>query len=311
MWALLLVTLPTQPNAVRLRTWRALKALGCAALRDGAYVLPAEQVAALDTLAAEVRQHGGTASVLALAPRDEAQRDEVLSLFDRREAYAEWRAGVDALQQALQSLGETEARRRERSIAETLQALRRIDFYPGAAAAQAEAALAGLRAALEARSSHSEPRPGPDSAVPRLDRARFQGRRWATRTRPWVDRLACAWLIRRFIDPQASFVWLAEPSRLPRGVLGFDFDGARFTHQGARVTFEVLAASFGLDAEPRLRRIAAAVHYLDAGGIPTPDAAGLEAVLAGLRELHADDDALAEAAATVFDALHAAPGVPL
>ena len=90
--------------------------------------------------------------------------------------------------------------------------------------------------------------------------------------------------------------------------IGFDYDGARFTHVGSRVSFEVLAASFGLDADPRLQRIARAVHFLDIGGIPVPEAAGLEAVLAGLREVHADDDQLTLAAAAVFDALHAAPG---
>ena len=95
---------------------------------------------------------------------------------------------------------------------------------------------------------------------------------------------------------------------LPRGALGFDFDGARFTHVGGRVTFEVLMASFGLEAELRLQRLGTAVHYLDAGGIPVPEASGLEAVLAGLRALHADDDALLDAACTIFDALYALPG---
>ena len=125
-----------------------------------------------------------------------------------------------------------------------------------------------------------------------------------------MDRLACAWLIRRFIDPQARFLWLPDPAGStppPRGALGFDFDGARFTHVGTRVSVEVLIAAFGLAADARLQRIANAVHYLDAGGIPVPEAAGLESVLGGLRELHADDDTLAAAAATVFDALYAAP----
>lgn len=329
MWALLIVTLPTQPNAVRLRIWRSLKGLGCAALRDGAYLLPAEHVAQLDALAAEVREHAGSASVLALAPRDAAQRDEILALFDRSEAYAEWRAGADQLQRELGELGETDARRRLRGVADALHALRRTDHYPGAAAEQAERDLRALRHELDARFSRGEPLARADVGIERLDRARFQGKRWATRARPWVDRLACAWLIRRFIDPSAEFVWLPEAeqpvraprgesrssaprgeSRLsaPRGALGFDYDGARFSHVGARVTFEVLAASFGLDTDARLQRIAGAVHYLDVGGIPVPEAAGLESVLGGLRALHADDDRLVAAAAAVFDALYAAPG---
>ena len=310
MWAILIVTLPTRPNAVRLRIWRALKSLGCVALRDGAYLLPLESAALLEAIAAEVREHGGTASVLTLSPRDERQRAEILAQFDRAEAYAQWCESAAELQAELDPLAETEARRRLRAVAEALSALRRIDYYPGAACEQAEADLAALRQALDARFSKGEPRPRSDDGIPRLDRAAFQGRRWATRARPWVDRLASAWLIRRFIDPQAEFVWLpadVEPVRTPRNVLGFDYDGARFSHVGARVTFEVLAASFGLDADPKLQRIARVVHYLDVGGIPVAEAAGLEGVLAGLRELHIDDDTLLAAAAAVFDALHAAP----
>jgi hypothetical protein len=94
-------------------------------------------------------------------------------------------------------------------------------------------------------------------------------------------------------------------------VIGFDYDGARFTHVGARVTFEVMIASFGLGSEPKLQRLAHTVHYLDIGGIPIAEAAGLEAVLAGLRAMHEDDDQLLVAASAVFDALYAAPGASL
>ncbi|MBT2320860.1 chromate resistance protein [Variovorax paradoxus] len=308
MWAILLVTLPTQPNAVRLRIWRALKGLGCVALRDGAFVLPSERAALLEPLASEVREHGGSASVLTLAPRDDAQRQEVLAQFDRTEAYGQWRETATALQVDLERLGETEARRRMRGVAEALENLHRIDYYPGPAAEQAEADLAALRRALDVRFSKGEPHALAEDDLPRLDRAKFQGKRWATRARPWVDRLACAWLIRRFIDPDAEFVWLEDAARAPRGVLGFDYDGARFTHIGARVTFEVMAASFDLEREPKLQRIAKAVHYLDVGGIPVPEAAGLETILGGLREVHSDDDKLIAATAAVFDALYAAPG---
>ncbi len=313
MWSVLFLSLPTQPSAVRLRVWRALKTLGCGSMRDGVYVLPASKTALFDPLVTEVRAHGGQASVLELSAPDEARRAEVLALFDRTEAYGQWRTQAQELSAALPELPETEARRRWRAVSETLQTIQRIDYYPGAATEQAQAELDTLREALDARFSRGEPVAQAPHGIPRLDLRKFQGKRWATRARPWVDRLACAWLIRRFIDPEARFVWLADPAGstpAPRGTVGFDYDGARFTHVGSRVSFEVLAASFGLDADPRLQRLARAVHFLDIGGIPVPEAAGLEAVLAGLREVHANDDDLALAAAAVFDALHAAPGAP-
>ncbi|MEO7853255.1 MAG: chromate resistance protein ChrB domain-containing protein [Rubrivivax sp.] len=310
MWAALIMTLPTRPNAVRLRIWRNLKALGCGALRDGAYLLPEAHAALFDPPACEVREHGGSASILTMTPRDEAQRLEIQGLFDRTQAYAAWRDTVAALSRDFAALGETEARRRFRGVSEALASVQRIDYYRGPAAAQADADVTELRQALDARFSKGEPVARAPHGIARLAAARFQGKRWATRERPWVDRLACAWLIRRFIDAQATFIWLADPAKPPRGVLGFDFDGARFTHVGARVTFEVLAATFGLDADPRLQRMARLVHYLDVGGIPVAEAAGLEAVLAGLREVHDDDDRLVNAAAAVFDALYAAPVTP-
>jgi hypothetical protein len=307
MWSTLIMTLPTQPNAVRLRIWRHLKSLGCAALRDGAYLLPEAHAGLLTPVATEVRQHGGTAMLLTLTANDSMQCQEIEALFDRTEAFTQWRDTATALQAELPQLTEAEARRRLRGVADALQALHRTDYYPGAAAAQADADLASLRQALDACFSRGEPAALPAHGIPRLQHAAFQNQRWATRARPWVDRLACAWLIRRFIDPGAAFTWLADPASAPADVLGFDFDGARFTHVGALVTFEVLIASFGFETDPRLQRLARAVHYLDVGGMPVPEAAGLEAVLAGLREVHADDDALTQAAAQVFDALYAVP----
>ena len=310
MWILLLTTLPTQPNAVRLRIWRALKALGCVALRDGAYVLPEGEAEKFETLAGEVHQHGGTASVLNLMPRDESQKAEVLAQFDRTEAYMQWRDSAASLGGSLQNLGETEARRKLRGIEEDLRSLQRIDYYPGAASLQAESALTVLRRTLEKTYAKGEPSRDSHGDIERLDSAQFQVKQWATRARPWVDRLASAWLIKRFIDPQAEFVWLPDVADLkpPANVIGFDYDGARFTHIGDRVTFEVLVASFALESDMQLQRIAASVHYLDIGGIPSAEAAGLEAILGGLRAVHADDNELLVAAATVFDAFYATPG---
>lgn len=305
-FAILIVTLPTQPSAVRLRIWRALKALGCVALRDGAYVLPLDHAPALEALAAQVLEHGGSASVMQLSPRGDGQRRELVAQFDRSDAYVAWQQTARGVRSQPDGQTETETRRRLRGASDALQAITRIDYFPAEAALQAQGELAQLRQALDARFSRGEPQ-SVAGDVQRVDTKAFQRKRWATRARPWVDRLASAWLIRRFIDPQARFVWLADTSRAPRGVIGFDFDDARFTHIGSRVTFEVLMASFGIEQDLRLLPIAATVHYLDAGGIPTPQAAGLEAVLSGLRELHCDDDSLLLAACAVFDAMYAMP----
>jgi hypothetical protein len=117
--------------------------------------------------------------------------------------------------------------------------------------------------------------------------------------------VASAWLIRHFIDPGARFLWLAKPSDCPKRALGFDFDGAAFSHVGERVTFETLMASFGLEADPALARLATLVHALDVGGEAVAEARGLEAIMAGARERLDDDDALLAEMSRVLDSLYA------
>jgi hypothetical protein len=288
----LFVTLPTRQSAGRMRVWRALRALGCATLRDGVYLLPesAAHAAALAGVAEEVRRVEGGAELYLLTGRDEPQHARLAALFDRSEDYARLLAAIG---------------KAKRSDAKALRTLRRdfaalsaIDFFPGEARRQAEDALKAHEAAATGEPGSVAGR------IRRLAQTDFSGRTWATRKHLWVDRMASAWLIRRFIDRKAKFLWLDEPKRYPKKALGFDFDGATFTHVDGRVTFEVLAASFGLDADPALARIAQIVHCLDVGGVPVAEAAGVEAVLAGLRAAAPNDDKLLVEASRVFDGLY-------
>ena len=144
-----------------------------------------------------------------------------------------------------------------------------------------------------------------DGRIVSRDRMQYQGRLWATRRNMWVDRVTSAWLIQRFIDPSARFLWMETPADCPPEVLGFDFDGATFTHVGKRVTFEVLLSSFGLEGDRGLVRLATMVHALDVGGASTPEASGFEAVLAGARKRLPDDNALLADIGSVLDSLHA------
>jgi hypothetical protein len=122
----------------------------------------------------------------------------------------------------------------------------------------------------------------------------------------WVDRVASAWLIQRFIDPEARFLWLTTPQDCPADAIGFDFDGAEFTHTDQRVTFEVFVASFDLGTDPALARLGVLVHTLDVGGVPVPEAAGFEAILTGVRASGTDDDQVLAAMMPVLDALYTA-----
>jgi hypothetical protein len=200
-----------------------------------------------------------------------------------------------------QPRADTLVKRLRRSFQEIVE----TDFYPGQANRQAQDALAGLESAVQRLFSSDEPHKA-KGRIRRLDPVRYQGRVWATRKNPWIDRLASAWLIKRFIDRKARFRWIDKPKDRPKRALGFDFDGADFTHVGNRVTFEVLLASFGLDSDPALNQLAATIHFLDIGGIPVDDAKGLETILKGARDKARNDDELVLAAAKVFDHVYSA-----
>lgn len=306
-WLGLIVTLPTAPGAVRVRTWRALKASGCGALRDGVYLLPdrADCAQVFAELAQAVREADGEATVLEFAARDATQQQQFVALFDRSEDFKAFEVELAHQRRALRSASEAAGRRALRSLVQRFDALRGIDYFDSERGAKTGAALEALLLECEARWSPGEPTGQQRSGIVRLDPARFRARLWATRRRPWVDRLASAWLVLRFVDPSARFVWLKSIARLPRGALGFDFDGAAFTHVDDKVTFEVIAASFGLDGDDALRKIGEAVHYIDVGGAASDEAAGLEAMVRGLQAQHAEDDALLAAAVSVFDSLYA------
>ena len=305
-WHLLIVSLPTSSATARMRIWRALKVLGCMALRDGAYLLPASAAheQALQELANECTSEGGCAWLMAVQPRSVDEAAAYRQLFDRSDDYAELRKSWKEANRGLATLAAPEIARLQRKLQREFDTARAIDFFPSEASIEAVAAWTDFNKRIESLMSPDEPHPT-GSRIPLLDAAKYQGQTWATRRRPWVDRVGSAWLIRRFIDAKARFRWLAKPSDCPKSALGFDFDGATFTHVGDRVTFETLMASFGLENNAALMRMAAIVHSLDIGGEPVAEAKGLEAVLSGAHERVADDDALLDELSTVLDSLYA------
>jgi hypothetical protein len=283
-----------------MRAWRALRAVGAAVLRDGAYLLPDTDSCrdALASVERDILAINGTAFIL---PIIDPNGERFIELFDRSDDYGKLRAEIEECRGQLNTENALATTKQIRKLRKTYDQLVSIDYFPGRPIQQIDSALQELETAVSRALSPDEPHSS-NQPIAALNLGDYQGRVWATRKRPWVDRLACAWLIRRFIDAQAQILWLNTPQDCPVDALGFDFDDATFSHIGDRVTFETLQASFELQ-EPGLNRIAALVHYLDIGGIQPVEAAGIERVLAGLRETITHDDHLLAAASAIFDGL--------
>jgi hypothetical protein len=304
-WLLLVASVSGNHGALRLRQWRAVRSLGAAALRDGVYIAPATDSvrAAFRRQAAEVIKADGTAFVFGLDNVAAEEHDGLVALFDRSTQYEKLNRAIDALASEIADIGESEARRRLRQLSRDFSAVEAIDYFAGKARETAAAALAAVRRAVDDAYSPEEPSPI-YATIPKCKAADFQNKVWATRAHPWVDRICSAWLIRRFIDPHATLLWLQHASDCPDSAIGFDFDGARFTHIDQYVTFEVLLRGFALDGDDALQRIAAFVHYLDVGGNRVPEAGGFETILTGARDRCASDEALLDYMSTVLDDMY-------
>lgn len=303
-WLTLVTSVSGQNGTLRVRLWRQMKAIGAAALRDGVYLLPArpELRQVLANLRDELLAADGMAHVLQVVEDDAATQAEWRALFDRSEAYQQWSEELTSLLAQLPE-SESEARRSLRQLRKELEAIATIDFFAGESLESARRQCNDAEKRLTRHYSPDEPL-AVGGEIPRLALADYQQRLWATRARPWVDRIASAWLIRRFIDPSARFTWLTDIHACPMETLGFDFDGATFSHIGERVTFEVLLASFGFEHDPALARLGELVHALDVGGSVVPEGVGFEAVLGGARSRIADDDLLLADISNVLDSLY-------
>lgn len=305
-WLLLVASLPGGQGALRLRLWRSLKALGAAVLRDGVYLAPAngQMAGAFNDRAAEISSAGGSAFVLDLQNGDKHE-EFFRTLFDRSAQYAQSLAALEALAAEFERIPESEARRRLRQLMRDVASIEATDFFPGSGLEGARAALDVAHQQLDMAYSPEEPL-AVHKAVPSCDPRDFQHKVWATRAHIWIDRICSAWLIRRFIDKDARFLWLPHPVDCPASAVGFDFDGAQFTHIDQYVTFEVLLKSFDLAGDEALQRLAAIVHFLDVGGPRVPEAAGLEAILSGARARCESDDQLLNDVCPLLDDLHRA-----
>jgi hypothetical protein len=287
----------------RVAVWRRLRQLGAVAPAGSLYLLPATEanVEALDWLAQEIEDGGGEALVVHLESLQRAAEGRVVELFRsaRGEDFRKLAAEAEAAA-ANARAADPEARERLRDQLERLHRrfaeVSRIDFFQAPESAAAAAALHRLEEALGRRR--------PAEAVPAASREAYRGRRWVTRPRPHVDRLASVWLIRRFIDPAAEIRYSDAPEP---GEVSFDMRRAEFGHVGDRCTFETLLAAFGLD-DPGLATLAEIVHEIDLrdGRSSRPEVAGVDRILAGWGSLDLPDAEMERRGLELFEGLYRA-----
>ena len=217
----------------------------------------------------------------------------------RRPATTTTRPSQSAIASCSRAAGRTEELAR---LAREMARITEIDFFEAPGRREVERA----REAVEERTASGRGRPA--GTAPPLDLAALKGRRWVTRPRPHVDRIASAWLIKRFLDPAAEFVF-AAPDELPGGAIPFDMAGVEFGHQGDDCTFETLLLRSGL-RDRRLASIAEIVHEADLrdGKFPRDEARGLDLVLRGLLAAIKDDHEALAQGLTLFDGLYSTIG---
>jgi hypothetical protein len=309
-WLVLILRLPPHPSSLRVRTWRRLRALGAVALKSSVYLLPAspEHYEQFQWLAQEAQRVGGEATLLQVERVENLAPEELVRLFQAARD-RDYQALAESHRRLLRGL-ESRTRRSasaERAadeaarLARELQRVIAIDFFGAPARAEVER----LRDALAQRLA---PRPEPSRAVGReaATLTGLRGRRWVTRPRPHIDRIASAWLIRRFVDPEAEFLFL-PPEKFPADAIPFDAVGAELGHQGEDCTFETLIRRAGLD-DPALRELAEVVHEADLrdGKFARAEAAGIDLAIRGLLAALPDDQAVLAHGLTLFDGLYRA-----
>lgn len=301
-WLLLIHQLPAKPAYLRVKVWRRLHTIGAAQVRNAVYALPAsdQNLRQFSELLREIVASGGEAVICNATLLAGFSDLEMRSLFDAaRDLDYEELVGQVKAQLASGEVGEGDLRR----LRERLNTIGAIDFF-GSHGRQAADSILG-KAAEMARRHPDVSRADPAPIFPVSE---VRNRVWVTRLGVHIDRIGSAWLIRRFIDPEARFKFVdAKDYAHAPGELRFDMAGAEFTHEGDSCTFETLCSRMDLNSDPALRTIGEIVHQLDVADskFSRPEAAGVAALIAGICAATSDDEERLRRGGEMFDGLYA------
>lgn len=303
-WLLLIHVLPPKPDYLRVKIWRRLQSLGAIAVKNSVYVLPSFNRTREDFqwLQKEIEGIGGESSLCEARFVDGLSDPQIRALFNaaRDSDYAQLAEEAREILSVAAADGDKreDLRRNARKLRKRFDEILALDYFVAEGRAVSESLLQQLDETLRERRPSSKSKGSLNKLV---------GRTWVTRRHVGVDRMASAWLIQRFIDPAAKFVFIKASEPVNPNELRFDMAKADFTHEGDRCTFEVLLDRFAL-ADPALAAISRIIHDLDLKDAKFRDdeTAGVAAVLAGIEAIHSDDDQRVRSASLLLDTLYRA-----
>jgi len=320
-WLLFFYSVPSKPVSNRMRIWRRLAKAGAVQMKGAVYILPFndEHYEFLQWLVSEIAAMKGEAAVVSIEKIDTMKDAEIIALFDQQRAggYKILQKSFDDLGRRLSSIQKGAKPQNLKGISDQFlsrqkefEDIKRIDFFlsqEGTALGEKIKRIhAGLKIILGADTKQERP-----AALTLKSPADYHNRTWTTRKRPFIDRMASAWLIKTFIDPDAAFDFIDEKDMdtIDKRSITFDIRGGIFTHSGDMCTFEVLMKSFGLKDKP-LKKMAEIIHDLDMKDdkFNAIEAKGLEDILEGIRRTAKNDREALQKGMTVFEMLYASKG---
>jgi hypothetical protein len=309
-WLMLVHLLPATPSNVRVKTWRRLQSVGAVGLKNSVYVLPNSAQAREDFewIKTEIVAMKGSANILVAETLDPATEQEIVAAFQRARAteYALLQRDAQDLLKKLRTARNVAAHRAQaartaRQLRERWSAVQTVDFFQAPAREESGAVLDLLERRLAGDRAGSK-----NISVEggTLMKEEYTRKTWVTRPRPGIDRMASAWLIRRFIDSEAKFIFAPKAEEKPSAV-PFDMYGVQFSHEGNRCTFETLARLFRVTGQA-IERIGQIVHNLDLKDkqYQVPEEAVVGRLVEGLRQVYQDDQELLERGMDMFEALY-------
>ncbi len=320
-WLLFFYTVPAKPVGSRTKIWRKLSKIGAVKLKGTAYLLPYsdQHHEILQWLISELSSLGGEGALVRTDTVEPLGQSEIISLFDGQCAklYHKLLEGFDALERKIDILRQSDRTDSGKNLTGQLKKLQRklhsvkkVDFFTSTFGVELENRMKSLTNEFYQLASAGKKRQSKADTMktPLRKKKDYQGKTWVTRKNPFVDRMASAWLIRKFIDNQAVFAFIDDKDLKPPGggIVTFDIKNGDFTHTRDLCTLEILIISFDLgDRVPQ--HISNIVHNIDLQDdkYRSPEADGIEMILSGVRNSVATDSSALEKGMDLFEALYA------